>query len=40
MLEPHVLGVRWRVPPVFRRKHPPWETMEGGSLIDSIHKRL
>jgi hypothetical protein len=35
MLEPHVLGVRWRVPPVFRRKHPPWAAMEGASLSDS-----
>jgi hypothetical protein len=40
MLEPYVLGVHWRVPPVFRRKHPPWEAMEGASLSDSTHKRL
>jgi hypothetical protein len=39
MLEPHVLGVHWGVPPVFRSKHPPWEAMEGASLSDSTHKR-
>lgn len=39
MLEPHVLGVRWRVPSVFRRKHPPWEAMEGSSLSDFTHRR-
>jgi hypothetical protein len=37
MLEPHVLGVRWRVPSVFCRNHPPWEAMEGTSLSDSTH---
>lgn len=37
MLEPHVLGLHWRVSPVFRRKHPPWEAMEGASLSDSTH---
>jgi hypothetical protein len=40
MLEPYILGVHWRVPVVFRRKHPPWEAMEGASLSDSTHKRL
>ncbi len=35
MLEPHVLGVHWRGPSVFRRKHPPWEAMEGARLSDS-----
>jgi hypothetical protein len=39
MLEPHVLGVRWRVPSVFRHKHHPWEAMEGGSLSDSPQRR-
>ena len=38
MLEPHVLGVHWRVPPVFRSERPPWEAMDGTSLIDSTHK--
>jgi len=39
MLEPHILGVHWRVPPVFRHKHLPWEAMEGASLSDSTHRR-
>ena len=39
MLEPYVLGVHWRVPLLFRRKHPPWEAMEGAGLSDSTHKR-
>jgi hypothetical protein len=35
MLEPDVLGVHWRVPSVFRHKHPAVAAMEGASLSDS-----
>jgi hypothetical protein len=40
MLEPHVLGVHWRVPSVFRHKHPPVAAMEGVGLGDSAHEPL
>jgi hypothetical protein len=40
MLEPHVLGVHWRVPSVFRRKYSPGAAMEGVSLSDSTYEPL
>ena len=40
MLEPHVLGVHWRGPSVFRCKHPFGATMEGAGLSDSTHVPL
>lgn len=40
MLEPHVLGVHWRGPSVFRCKHSFRAAMEWASLGDSTHEPL
>lgn len=40
MLEPHVLGVHWRGPSVFRREHSFRAAMEWASLGGSTHEPL